>query len=114
MGFWQLDRLEQRRAYNHVAARWDEQPYDLVQNSYRPIFLNWSTAVCSCMATMIYANQIVLKNQFHNDAPGVNLVTPLRLPDGRRTGRSWLGSPFPVSARAWSQFELLPANKLWA
>ena len=30
LGFWQLDRLEQRRAYNHhVWSRWTQEPYDL-------------------------------------------------------------------------------------
>lgn len=107
LGYWQLDRLEQRREFNvYVASRWDQEPYNLTQNElptdlseleYRRVQLN---------GELDYDNQVVLKNQIENDAPGVNLITPLVLDDGRAVlvARGWV----PLSESApdrWSQFE---------
>ncbi len=106
LGLWQLDRLDQRREFNQfVASRWDQEPYDLAENAlpadlstleYRRVQLN---------GELDYANQIVLKNQIRNDAPGVSLVTPLRLEDGRAVlvERGWV----PLSDATpdqWAQY----------
>ena len=84
LGLWQLDRLEQRRAFNQfIASRWDQAPFDLTAGNlpgdineleYRRVALN---------GEFDYTNQIVLKNQNLNGMPAVNLVTPMRLGDGR-------------------------------
>ena len=84
LGVWQLDRLEQRRAFNQfIASRWDQEPFDLTAGNlpgdineleYRRVALN---------GEFDYTQQIVLKNQSLNDMPAVNLVTPMLLGDGR-------------------------------
>ena len=34
LGFWQLDRLDQRRAFNaYVAERWNQAPFDVNQHA---------------------------------------------------------------------------------
>lgn len=107
LGFWQLDRLEQRREFNqYVAARWDQEPFDLTNNPLPTDLSELGYRRVKLTGTFDYANQIVLKNQFRNDAPGVNLVTPLRLSDGRSVlvARGWV----PLSAstpEAWPQYE---------
>jgi surfeit locus 1 family protein len=107
LGLWQLDRLEQRRDFNQfVAARWDQAPYDLTTNQLPGDLSALEYRRVQLVGELDYANQIALKNQFRNDAPGVNLVTPLILPDGRAVlvARGWV--PLSASAPAeWPQFE---------
>lgn len=112
LGLWQLDRLEQRRDFNQfVAAQWDQEPYDLTVNQLPTALAELEYRRVQLTGDFDYANQIVLKNQVRSDAPGVNLVTPLRLDDGRAVlvARGWV--PLSQSTPdAWPQFEA-PADE---
>ncbi len=107
LGFWQLDRLEQRRELNqYIVSRWDQEPFDLNNNPLPADLSELGYRRVQLTGDFDYANQIVLKNQFRNDAPGVNLVTPLRLADGRAilVARGWV----PLSGATpdtWPQYE---------
>lgn len=79
LGFWQLDRLEQRRAFNAaVQAQITAPPLDL--NSapaaglegmeYRPAVVR---------GTYDPQNEIVQRNQVYQNQPGYHLLTPLRI-----------------------------------
>jgi len=107
LGLWQLDRLDQRREFNQfVAARWDDEPYDLTNNQLPTDLSELEYRRVQLTGELDYTNQIALKNQFRSDAPGVNLVTPLLLPDGRAilVARGWV--PLSSSSPAdWPQFE---------
>ncbi|HRW11426.1 MAG TPA: SURF1 family protein [Caldilineaceae bacterium] len=107
LGFWQLDRLQQRRDYNQfVASRWDQEPFDLTDNPLPADLSNLEYRRVELTGDYDYANQIVLKNQFRAQEPGVNLVTPLLLADGRAilVARGWV--PLSQSTPdAWPQFE---------
>jgi surfeit locus 1 family protein len=107
LGFWQLDRLDQRRAFNRmVAERWQQTPYDLNDNAlpadlheleYRRVELN---------GRFDYSHQIVLQGQTQDGAPGVKLVTPLVIAPERAVlvMRGWV--PYDRSApEFWPQFE---------
>lgn len=95
LGFWQLDRLQQRREFNAmVAERWQQTPFDL-QHEELPADLE-SMGYRRVEVTngyFDYANQIALSNQpGTNGEPGIQLVTPYVLDDGRAVlvSRGWV------------------------
>lgn len=100
LGFWQLRRLAWRRALNaRVEARLNEPavsidslPRDSAGMHYRQVQLR---------GTYDYAHEIVLADRTRNGSPGVDIVTPLRIP-GRDTAllvtRGWVYAPDGVTA----------------
>jgi surfeit locus 1 family protein len=102
LGVWQLHRLAERRAYNHVvASRLAEPaislrdvPSDSAQNHYRRVRFS---------GTFDFAHEIVLIDRVRDGAPGVDLVTPVH-PDSSEPGdtavlveRGWVYSPDGMS-----------------
>ena len=95
LGFWQLDRLAWRRALNaevaqHITASpvpIDSLPRDSAAMRYRRVRLS---------GVFDYANEIVITQRIRGGSPGVNLLTPLRVP-GRDSAylvnRGWVYSP---------------------
>jgi surfeit locus 1 family protein len=76
LGFWQLDRLSQRRARNAtVASRLDEpaRPFEQLPDSA-------SFSRVSLAGTPDYSNEIVLTGRSRNGSPGVYILTPVRRP----------------------------------
>jgi surfeit locus 1 family protein len=91
LGFWQLDRLGQRRARNALLsarlaappARWS----DTTAIRYRRVTLS---------GIPDYDREIVLVGRSRRGSPGVNLVTPVRLPGSDTAvlvNRGWVYSP---------------------
>ncbi|GAC1536297.1 MAG: SURF1 family protein [Herpetosiphon sp.] len=78
LGFWQLDRLSQRREHNALlAARLDAppltlqgQPIDLEQEAYRRVTLSGS---------FDDSQSIVIRNRTRQGAPGLDLVVPFHI-----------------------------------
>lgn len=108
LGFWQLDRLAQRRARNaqilaQIAApplnlNTDPIPADLSAFKYRRIVAR---------GHFDFPHQFALKNRTYHDRPGVDLITPLVL-EGRNEAvlvdRGWI--PYDRAApEAWATFD---------
>ncbi|MBI5030922.1 MAG: SURF1 family protein [Chloroflexi bacterium] len=107
LGFWQLDRLAQRRTFNaDVTAQLQASPLtvadltgstDLSGLNYRSIVLR---------GRYDYSQQVALNNQEWNAQPGVHLITPLVLDDSDQAvlvDRGWI--PYSQSdSTKWSQF----------
>lgn len=78
LGFWQLHRLDERRARNAlVSQRLQAPPVD-------PRALPRDTALVrfrrvSVEGTPDYAHELIYAARTHNGSPGVNLLTPVRL-----------------------------------
>ena len=107
-GLWQLDRLNQRRAFNAHYLENKTRPTltltatpsdDLTKMEYRAV-----------IATGVYdfEHQVALRNQFHNGQSGYQLLTPLILSDG--TGilieRGWIpanGNDQPIHWHIYDQ-----------
>ena len=80
LGIWQLDRLEQRRAFNARVQAQISQPVleltagalglDLEGMEYRPVHLH---------GEYDFSHQVALRNQAWGNQPGVSLLTPLRI-----------------------------------
>lgn len=101
LGFWQLDRLAARRARNAVIAErlqappapLAELPGDTGAMRYRRV---------STRGRYDFARELVLTNRARNGSPGVNLVTPLRVPGSDTlvlVNRGWVYSPDGTTLR---------------
>ena len=82
LGIWQLDRLDQRRAFNaHYTSMRAMPPLDL--NAEQPDDLTgmeWRSVQVT--GEYDFANQIATRNQYYGDQYGYHILTPLRF-DGR-------------------------------
>ena len=108
LGIWQLDRLEQRRAFNaHVEAMWAAEPIslngqtteDLTKLEYRAVTVS---------GRYDFENQVALRNRYFQDEYGYHLLTPLLLDDGSAVlvDRGWIpadGNDSPVDWRKYDQ-----------
>ncbi len=107
LGLWQLDRLAWRRALNaevaaHISAPpvpVDSLPRDSAAMRYRRVRIH---------GVFDYANEIVITQRIRGGSPGVNLLTPLRVP-GHDTAylvnRGWVYSPDGrnIDATTWRE-----------
>lgn len=94
LGRWQLERLAQRKALNRtILSRIDRPPVD-VQSVANADTARFQRVLLH--GRYDYDNEIVLMMRSRNGSPGVNIVTPLRLP-GKDTAilvnRGWVYSP---------------------
>lgn len=100
LGFWQLDRLRQRQAYNApVEERLGLQPVeprdlprDLEQARHRRVVVT---------GEYDYEHEIVLTLRSRQGSPGVNLLTPLRMAGSDTAilvNRGWIYAPDGVAA----------------
>ena len=93
LGFWQLDRLGQRRARNAIVA---------ARLALPPLAVGRGTAPDSARQRRLiargvydYAGELISPGKSFDGTPGVALVTPLRLEDGSAVfvDRGWVPSP---------------------
>ena len=95
LGFWQLDRLDQRRAFNQrVAERWQLEPFDVNSNIIPDDLSELEYRRVQVSGEFDYDNQILLSNQTRFQSPGSVIVTPYVMDDGRAIliARGWLPS----------------------
>ncbi len=98
LGFWQLDRLAQRRAYNaQVEAQLAAPVLDL---NAQPVLDDPETyryRAARARGTFDTAGEILVRNRFYQSRPGYRVLTPLRL-EGHAdlavmVDRGWLPEP---------------------
>jgi len=114
LGIWQLDRLSERRALNdQLRARagtasidFADVPRDTGEAQYRRVRIT---------GTYDFENEIVLTSRSRRGSPGVNIITPVRIP-GRDTAvlvnRGWIYAPDGMSADLpqWREPEAMSAE----
>jgi surfeit locus 1 family protein len=99
LGIWQLDRLEQRRAFNaRVQAQLDQPALELAQAlqgsgiSQRQLEgMEYREVVVS--GEYDFSQEIALRNQVHDNQLGVHLFTPLRIAGSEESilvNRGWV------------------------
>lgn len=115
LGIWQLDRLEQRRAFNaQVESMRAVDLLDLNQNVPADISLMEWRAV-TVAGEYDFENQVALRNQYNGDQYGYHLITPLLFDPSTGSGqaavlvdRGWISAD-PASGNAapedWSQYD---------
>lgn len=107
LGFWQLDRFDQKRAYNAMlATRWQMAPLDLGVEQLPDDLDELEYRRVTAQGYFDYANQLVLKGQIYRDAPGVVLVTPFVMNNGDAVlvARGWVPSD-RSAPQFWSELE---------
>jgi surfeit locus 1 family protein len=78
LGFWQLQRLGQRRAANaRIVARMEQPILTLDGSRLDPGEIELRRATVTGQYDP--ANEIVLRNRTYNEIPGVHVLTPLRI-----------------------------------
>ncbi len=107
LGFWQLERLRERRAYNApIEARAALEPValgDLPRDPREAVHRSVRVS-----GEYDYDREIVLTLRSRQGSPGVNLLTPLRIAGGDTAilvNRGWIYAPEGVSAdtRPWRE-----------
>ena len=106
LGFWQLDRLRGRRARNaHVEAARARPPIELT--GYGRSADSAVNRRVRARGSYDYDHEQLWRARSYEGAPGVSLITPLRLPDGSAVlvDRGWVPSPdaFHVDQRAYRE-----------
>lgn len=109
LGFWQLARLEERRAFNaEVTARLEQAPLTLtgetVIDAERVAELKYRSA--KVRGEYDHTQEIVLKNQNWRGHPGLHLITPLVIAGSDRAmliDRGWI--PYEAAApENWGKY----------
>ena len=107
LGVWQLDRLEQRRAFNtQVSAAFAMPKLDLNQGVPDSINdMEWRSVRVT--GTYDFENQIVLRNQYYRDQSGYHLITPLHFSGmAVLVDRGWIpfeGNSAPIDWRSYDE-----------
>jgi surfeit locus 1 family protein len=114
LGFWQLSRLAERKAFNReLAARATTAPVplsalprDTGAMHYRRVSIN---------GVYDYAHEVLIANRTRNGSPGVQIVTPLRMA-GTDTAvlvtRGWVYAPdgMTIDRKRWQEPDTLAGD----
>ena len=106
LGIWQLDRLEQRRAFNtqFESARTQpvldlnqEQPVNIPEMEWRPV---------NVTGEYDFENQVAVRNQYYGNEYGYHLLTPLSF-DGQAVlvDRGWIPAEGNAAPSDWRKYD---------
>ena len=107
LGIWQLDRLDQRRTFNaHFTSMRAMPALDISAGAPADIATMEYRAV-TVRGTYDFADQVAIRNQYYNDVLGFDLLTPLRLADGKSVlvDRGWIGAQGADIRAGWTRFD---------
>jgi surfeit locus 1 family protein len=79
LGFWQLDRLHQRRAANRIALSVRAEPPLRIPGGELDRPASWSNRRMVASGRYDHDREIVLRGSALDGVPGVQVVTPLRI-----------------------------------
>ncbi len=106
LGIWQLDRLEQRRAFNAQFESARSQPaLDLNQKQPENITgMEWWHVKVT--GEYDFENQVALRNQYYGDQYGYHLLTPLRFNDRVVfVDRGWIPADGNSAPADWRKYD---------
>jgi surfeit locus 1 family protein len=110
LGIWQLDRLDQRRAFNHQVESMRAMPaLDLNQQVPEDISkMEWRAV--TVQGKYDFANQIALRNQYNGSEYGYHLLTPLLIDASSRpdqailVDRGWIPADGNSTPQDWQKY----------
>jgi surfeit locus 1 family protein len=108
LGIWQLDRLAQRRVFNaHYLATTEMSPLPLDSASLAIDLTTMEYRAVTVTGTFDFEHQVALRNRYHNDEYGYNLLTPLILSDGTAIliERGWIPATGNASPSDWRKYD---------
>ena len=113
LGIWQLDRLEQRRAFNaQVESAWAQPVLELNQEHPENIIaMEWRSVKVA--GEYDFTNQIALRNQYYGDQYGYHLLTPLLFNPSTGSGqatavlvdRGWIPADDNSTPPDWRKYD---------
>lgn len=108
LGFWQLDRLDERRVENvALAAALDATPVLLNETEISGDLESWEDRLVVAEGEYDLANQLALIVQSWQGSAGLHLLTPLVLDDGETAvliDRGWIPDE-QQDPEFWSQYD---------
>ena len=106
LGIWQLDRLEQRRAFNaQVESARSQSMLDLNREQPKNIStMEWRAV--QFVGEYDFANQVAIRNQYQRDQYGYHLLTPL-LSDETAVlvDRGWIPADGNSTPADWRKYD---------
>ncbi|SRR6266498_561665 len=114
LGVWQLDRLAQRRVFNHQVESMraapllnlnQEQPRDIAKMEWRSV---------TVQGKYDFENQVALRNQYNNTQYGYHLITPLlfnpstgsaQAPLAVLVDRGWIPADVESTSIDWRKYD---------
>ena len=106
LGIWQLDRLEQRRAFNHqVETMRAAESLDLNQATPEDIAsMEWRAVTVT--GEYDFENQVALRNQYNDGVYGFHLITPLHY-NGTvvLVNRGWIPAESESAPQDWRVYD---------
>jgi surfeit locus 1 family protein len=113
LGIWQLDRLEQRRAFNaQVESARSQTILDLNQELPEDVdTMEWRSV--QFVGEYDFTNQIAIRNQYYRDQYGYHLLTPL-LSNGTAVlvDRGWIPAEGNSTPEDWRKYDEAGAVKV--
>jgi surfeit locus 1 family protein len=106
LGIWQLDRLEQRRAFNlQVESMRAAEPLDLNSSTPEDITsMEWRAVTVT--GEYDFENQVALRNQYNDGVYGFHLITPLHYNGGVvLVNRGWIPAESDSAPQDWRSFD---------
>jgi surfeit locus 1 family protein len=115
LGIWQLDRLEQRRAFNaQVESARSQSLLDLNQGLPENIgTMEWRSV--QFVGVYDFENQVAIRNQYHRDQYGYHLLTPLlsnpstgsgQAPTAVLVDRGWIPADDNSTPPDWRKYDV--------
>ncbi|MGE5377668.1 MAG: SURF1 family protein [Bacteroidota bacterium] len=105
LGIWQLDRLDQRRAFNHQVESMQAMPaLDLNQQVPEDISkMEWRAV--KVRGKYDFSNQIALRNQYNGSEYGYHLLTPLLFAGHAvLVDRGWIPAEGNSAPQDWQKY----------
>jgi len=106
LGVWQLDRLEQRRAFNfQVESMRAMDTLDLNQSVPDGIEkMEWRTVTVT--GEYDFERQVAMRNQYHETEYGYHLITPLKFSGGAvLVNRGWIPADGNSTPEDWRKYD---------
>jgi len=108
LGFWQIDRLHQRRDFNsNVIFRTEQPPLELSGTVSGKELAGMEYRHVVVEGEYDHSYQVVLINQVYHDQYGARLLTPLRIRNSDQyilIDRGWIPADEALSG-SWSQYD---------
>ncbi len=106
LGVWQLDRLEQRRAFNsQVESMWATPLLDLNEDGIDSVDeMEWRSVRVN--GEYDFENQIAIRNQYNGNQYGYHLLTPLRFKGTAvLVDRGWIPADGNSTPADWRKYD---------
>ena len=113
LGIWQLDRLQQRRAFNAQFESARAEPALDLNQELPPDVATMEWRSVKVAGEYDFANQVALRNQYNGDQYGYHLLTPLLFDPSTGSGkattvlvdRGWIPADGNSATADWRKYD---------